>query len=189
MAPLVDAMKIDGKSVVLAPEGTRTISPKLAPFKKGAFHLAMQAGVPLVPVVIHNAGDVAPKGDFVYRRATVEVDVLPPVETSGWRVDSLSDRVREVRNMFARALGQPEEHASGDSAPAANKPAAKRKAAASKKAKPKAKAKAKTKTKTKTKTKPKVTTKAKAKPKAKPKAKAKAKPKARPKSDSGKSRG
>ena len=109
MAPLVDAMQKDGKSVILAPEGTRTVSPTLAPFKKGAFHLAMQAGVPMVPIVIHNAGDVAPKGDFVFRSTTVQVDVLPPVDTSAWRIETLEDHVREVRNMFARALGQAEE--------------------------------------------------------------------------------
>jgi putative phosphoserine phosphatase/1-acylglycerol-3-phosphate O-acyltransferase len=109
MAPLVDAMKHEGKSVVLAPEGTRTVSPRLAPFKKGAFHLVMQAGVPIVPIVIRNAGDVAPKGDFVFRSATVDVQVLPPVDTSGWRIADLNEHVREVRNMFARALGQPEE--------------------------------------------------------------------------------
>jgi putative phosphoserine phosphatase/1-acylglycerol-3-phosphate O-acyltransferase len=84
MQPLVDAMRNEGRSVALAPEGTRTVSPLSGPFKKGAFHLAMQAGVPMVPVVIHNAGDVAPKGDFVFRPATVEVDVLPPVDTSDW---------------------------------------------------------------------------------------------------------
>jgi len=109
MQPLVDVMRKDGKSVVIAPEGTRTVSPKLAPFKKGAFHLAMQAGVPIVPIVIHNAGDVAPKGDFVFRPATVSVAVLPPVDTSAWRVDTIDEHVREVRNMFARALGQPED--------------------------------------------------------------------------------
>ncbi len=120
MAPLVDAMKHQGKSVVLAPEGTRTVSPRLAPFKKGAFHLAMQAGVPIVPIVIRNAGDVAPKGDFVFRAATVDVQVLPPVDTSGWRIANLNDHVREVRNMFARALGQADEAAT-DGSPAATK--------------------------------------------------------------------
>ncbi len=120
MAPLVDAMKHQGKSVVLAPEGTRTVSPRLAPFKKGAFHLAMQAGVPIVPIVIRNAGDVAPKGDFVFRAATVDVQVLPPVDTSGWRIANLNEHVREVRNMFARALGQADEEAT-DGSPAANK--------------------------------------------------------------------
>lgn len=109
MQPLVDAMRKQGKSVVIAPEGTRTVSPTMAPFKKGAFHLAMQAGVPVVPIVIHNSGDVAPKGDFVFRPATVEVTVLPPVDTSHWRAETMDDHVRQVRNMFARVLGQPEE--------------------------------------------------------------------------------
>ena len=132
MQPLVDAMKNEGKSVVLAPEGTRTVSPRLAPFKKGAFHLAMQAGVPIVPIVIRNAGDVAPKGDFVFRPATVDVQILPPVDTTGWKVSDLGEHVREVRNMFARALGQPEE-----------KPTVKVTTAAKAKARPKPKPKAK----------------------------------------------
>ena len=106
MAPLVDAMKNDGKSVVLAPEGTRTLTPKLAPFKKGAFHLAIQAGVPMVPIVIHNAIDVSPKGDFVFRAATVEVEVLPPIDTSEWSAKTISDHVAEVRQMYLDALEQ-----------------------------------------------------------------------------------
>jgi putative phosphoserine phosphatase/1-acylglycerol-3-phosphate O-acyltransferase len=106
MQPLVNALRNEGKSVVIAPEGTRTVSPRLAPFKKGAFHLAMQAGVPIVPIVIHNAGDVAPKGDFVFRPATVEVDVLPPVDTSEWRSETIAEHVAEVRNLFKVTLGQ-----------------------------------------------------------------------------------
>ena len=111
MQPLVDAMRNERKSVVIAPEGTRTISPTLAPFKKGAFHLALQAGVPVVPIVIHNAGDVAPKGDFVFRPATVEVDVLPPVDTSTWRADTIEIHVAEIRQMFQVTLGQEQKQA------------------------------------------------------------------------------
>jgi putative phosphoserine phosphatase/1-acylglycerol-3-phosphate O-acyltransferase len=118
MQPLLEAMRKHGKSVVMAPEGTRTVSPTLAPFKKGAFYLAMQAGVPVVPIVIHNAGDVAPKGDFVFRPATVEVTVLPPVDTSDWRAETMDDHVRQVRNMFAAVLGQPQESTTGRSAKA-----------------------------------------------------------------------
>ncbi|MEO1082320.1 MAG: HAD-IB family hydrolase [Pseudomonadota bacterium] len=114
MRPLVDAMRSEGKSVALAPEGTRSVSPLLGSFKKGAFHLAMQAGVPIVPIVIHNAGDVAPKGDFVFRPATVEVDVLPPVDTSDWSARTLDEHVREVRNMFLRTLGQAPEDTGSD---------------------------------------------------------------------------
>ncbi len=109
MAPLVDAIIKDGKSICIAPEGTRTLSPRLGPFKKGAFHLAMQAGVPIVPIVIHNAGDVAPKNEFVMRAATVRVDVLPPVDTSDWTPRTMNRHVTQVRNMFLKVLGQPEE--------------------------------------------------------------------------------
>lgn len=109
MEPLVDAIKIEGKSICISPEGTRSLTPKLEPFKKGAFHLAMQAGVPIVPIVIHNATDVAPKNEFVMRPATVRVTVLPPVDTSGWTPRTINNHVRDVRNMFLRTLGQPEE--------------------------------------------------------------------------------
>jgi putative phosphoserine phosphatase/1-acylglycerol-3-phosphate O-acyltransferase len=106
MAPLVDAMRVEGKSVCLSPEGTRAISPRLAEFKKGAFHLAMEAGVPMVPIVIHNSGDVQPKGDMLYHPGTVKVDVLPPVDTSEWTVETIDEHVAEVRGMYLRALGQ-----------------------------------------------------------------------------------
>jgi putative phosphoserine phosphatase/1-acylglycerol-3-phosphate O-acyltransferase len=142
MAPLVEAMREQGKSVAMAPEGTRTVSPKLGPFKKGAFHLAMQAGVPIVPIVIHNAGDVAPKGDFVFRPATVRVDVLPPVDTDSWRPETIGQHVDEVRGLFLQTLGQVGQTAA-DSKPAA---------ASARKPGPGAKAKAKAKLKTKAKT-------------------------------------
>ncbi len=106
MSPLVNAIKVERKSVIIAPEGTRAVSPKIGPFKKGAFHLAMQAGVPIVPIVIHNAIDVAPKGDFVYRRATVEVEVLPPVDTGNWTRENLDEHIASVRAMYLTAMGQ-----------------------------------------------------------------------------------
>ena len=106
MEPLIEAIQVDRKSIVIAPEGTRTLSPKLGPFKKGAFHMAMQAGVPMVPIVIHNAGDVAPKNEFLMRPAKVRVEVLPPVDTSKWTIKTINDHVTEVRDMFLKALGQ-----------------------------------------------------------------------------------
>ena len=188
MKPLVDAMRIEGKSVALAPEGTRTISPTLGPFKKGAFHLAIQAGVPIVPVVIRNAGDVAPKGDFVFRPATVEVDVLPPVDTSNWTRGTIDEHVREVRNMFLKALGQPEEPSPGVSKTRAQtkaktkaKPKTTRKAPVKAPSKVKAKGKAAAKTKAPAKAAVKRKPAVKAAARAKPRAAAKARPKARPK--------
>ena len=166
MKPLVDAIRNEGKSVCIAPEGTRTITSKLAPFKSGAFHLAMQAGVPVIPIVIQNSLDVAPKGDFVYRPATVEVEILPPVDTSDWTPKNIKSQVEKVRGMFLKALDQQQDQQQDEkkaqltlSAPGIEKPI-KEKNKTKTKVEPKAKAQSKTKPK------------AKAKPKAKPKAKA-----------------
>ncbi len=106
MKPLVDAMRVEGKSVCLSPEGTRASTIRLADFKKGAFHLAMQAGVPIVPIVIQNSGDVQPKGDFLYHPGTVEVEVLPPIDTSKWSADTIDKHVADVRAMYLRVLEQ-----------------------------------------------------------------------------------
>ena len=90
----------------LSPEGTRSLTPKLAPFKKGAFHLAMQAGVPIVPIVIQNSTDVMPKGDLIYHPATVDVEVLPPIDTNDWSAKTIGKHVADVRNLYLQALGQ-----------------------------------------------------------------------------------
>lgn len=104
LGPAVDALR-SGTSIVIAPEGTRSPTNKLGRFKKGAFHLAMQARVPIVPVVIHNSTDRMPKGALTARRGGVDVEVLPPVDTSAWRRETVDEHAAEVRALYARALG------------------------------------------------------------------------------------
>jgi HAD superfamily hydrolase (TIGR01490 family) len=94
----------EGTSLVIAPEGTRSPTPTLGPFKKGAFHLAMQAGVPLVPVVIRNAGELMWRGAATIRSGVVQVRVLPPVPTDDWTVEELDERIREVRDLYVGTL-------------------------------------------------------------------------------------
>lgn len=54
----------DGQSVVMFPEGTRSLDGNLLPFKPGSFKLAVEAGVPLVPIAIHGGSEILPKGDW-----------------------------------------------------------------------------------------------------------------------------
>ena len=70
LAPAVARLR-EGISLVMAPEGTRSATPALGPFKKGAFHVAMQAGVPIVPIVIRNAGELMWRGASTIREGTV----------------------------------------------------------------------------------------------------------------------
>jgi putative phosphoserine phosphatase / 1-acylglycerol-3-phosphate O-acyltransferase len=108
VAALTDAAERvrNGLSVAIAPEGTRQPTPRLGAFKKGAFHLAHAAGVPLVPVVIHNSLDVLPRGSKVMRPATVRVDVLEPVPTRHWDPGDIGYHCEEVRGRYLDALGQ-----------------------------------------------------------------------------------
>ncbi|RMA58699.1 HAD-IB family hydrolase [Ulvibacter antarcticus] len=103
MQPAVDALK-NGISVVIAPEGTRSGSKELGAFKKGAFHMAMQAGVPIIPVVIKNAYMAMPKGSSMLKPTHIEVVVLDPVDTSLWKVKNLNQHIEDVRNMFVEEL-------------------------------------------------------------------------------------
>jgi putative phosphoserine phosphatase/1-acylglycerol-3-phosphate O-acyltransferase len=116
LTSLVDTMRVEGKSVCLSPEGTRALTPRLAKFKKGAFHLAIQAGAPIVPIVIHNSNDVQPKGDMICHPGTVDVDVLPPIDTSQWSATSIDTHVADVRNQYLKALDQKKTGASAERA-------------------------------------------------------------------------
>jgi len=98
----------EGVSLMIAPEGTRTQGNKLKPFKKGAFHIALQTRVPIVPVVIRNATELWPKGSNFIRPGTVYVEVLPPVSTRNWKEETLQQHVDDVRALYLKALGQEE---------------------------------------------------------------------------------
>lgn len=103
LAPAVEALR-NGRSLAMAPEGTRSPTPRLGPFKKGAFHVAMQAGVPMVPVVIRNAGELMPAHGVLISSGTLQVAVLPPVATADWTKDNLDEHVADVRQMFLNTL-------------------------------------------------------------------------------------
>jgi putative phosphoserine phosphatase/1-acylglycerol-3-phosphate O-acyltransferase len=103
LKPAVKALH-EGLSLVIAPEGTRSPTPRLGAFKKGAFHIAMQAGVPIVPVVFRNVLDALPKKALVIRPATVEAVVLPPVDTSDWQQENLDSEIAAIRRSYLEVL-------------------------------------------------------------------------------------
>ena len=103
LEPAVEAIR-SGLSLVVAPEGTRTSGAALGSFKKGAFRVAMAAGVPVVPIVIANAADVLPRGGWLMRPATVRVSVLEPFATASWSLDTLDDEIERVREAFEERL-------------------------------------------------------------------------------------
>ncbi|MGH7509025.1 MAG: lysophospholipid acyltransferase family protein [Gemmatimonadales bacterium] len=86
-------------SVMIFPEGTRSKTAELLPFKDGAFRLAIEAGVPILPLAVWGTRNALPKHDWRFGRSVAEVRVLEPVETAGLTladVPALKARVRET---------------------------------------------------------------------------------------------
>ena len=93
-----------GLSVIVAPEGTRVDTTEVGPFKKGAFRIAMAAGIPIVPIVIRNADLIGARGASIMNPGTVDVAVLPPIPVDSWTLDELGERIDDVRRLFLDTL-------------------------------------------------------------------------------------
>jgi len=102
----VEDALLRGKSLAVAPEGTRSGSGRLGPFKKGAFRLAMAGGVPVVPIVFRNANDVWPLGTQFMRPGTVDVVVHPPIPTVDWTDETLDTHIAQVRELYLDTLAK-----------------------------------------------------------------------------------
>jgi putative phosphoserine phosphatase/1-acylglycerol-3-phosphate O-acyltransferase len=89
-------------AVLMAPEGTRSRRGGLQRFKLGAFHLAANAQVPIVPMVIRGIDSVLPMNRHFARSGVIRVDFLPAISTRGWRAEDARRHATEVRDVFLR---------------------------------------------------------------------------------------
>jgi 1-acyl-sn-glycerol-3-phosphate acyltransferase len=96
----------EGASVVVFPEGTRSADGTLAPFREGAFRLALELAVDIVPLAIAGTEEALPKHSLVFAPTTATVTVLPPVATAGVGLDA-AGLAEKVRTEIARRLGLP----------------------------------------------------------------------------------
>jgi 1-acyl-sn-glycerol-3-phosphate acyltransferase len=94
----------DHVSVMIFPEGTRSTSGDLLPFKDGAFRLAIEAGVPILPLAVHGAATALPKHDWRFGRSTAEVRVLEPISTQGMTLDDVDRLKSQVRARIVAEL-------------------------------------------------------------------------------------
>lgn len=92
-----EKIRRDRSAVVIFPEGTRSRDGRLQPFKKGAFMLAVESGVPVVPTAVTGSYEIMPPGQWRIRPHTIHVHFLPPIpaaDVAGRDVEPLMERVR-----------------------------------------------------------------------------------------------
>jgi 1-acyl-sn-glycerol-3-phosphate acyltransferase len=93
----VQIAAVRGYSLIVFPEGTRSTTGELLTFKKGAFRIAIDTGLPLVPVVIEGTDLINRPGSKVFRPGTARIVICDPIETSEMtNKDNLNDLVRSV---------------------------------------------------------------------------------------------
>ena len=88
---------------------------RLQPFKTGFIHLAIDMGLPIVPMVWHGAYKNWEKGTFAFKPMTLDIDVLEPIDTSTWKHETTRDHAQYVHDLFVAALRE-------DQKPLANAP-------------------------------------------------------------------
>lgn len=105
-----------GKSYVVYPEGTRSPDGRLLTFKKGAFMMAIEAGVPVVPVTISGCTQIMPKAQVKVYPSTVRITIHDPISTEGYSKENVHELVEKARLKILSALSEEEQARTVESA-------------------------------------------------------------------------
>jgi 1-acyl-sn-glycerol-3-phosphate acyltransferase len=103
-----------GWSMIVFPEGTRSPNGQLQRFKKGAFHLALESKLPIIPMGSAGPLDIVPEGTVVIRPGTVYVTVGEPIPTEHWTLETLEAHMAEARAAMVRCIEASERRRQAD---------------------------------------------------------------------------
>ena len=104
ISQVVTQIKKKNLSIWMFPEGTRSRGRGLMPFKTGAFHAAIAAGVPIVPICVSNTSNKVKLNRW--SNGLVIVEMLPPIDTSGYTKDRLRELSEHCRQIMADKIAE-----------------------------------------------------------------------------------
>jgi 1-acyl-sn-glycerol-3-phosphate acyltransferase len=90
----------NGTSVIIFPEGTRSQTQNIQSFKKGGFVLAVDSGVPIIPVIIHGTWKIMKKKQILVRPGNVVLEIKKPIKTLDYTRKTKDDLMEKVRNII-----------------------------------------------------------------------------------------
>ena len=93
----------DGTGVLFFPEGTRSWTDEMLPFKKGAFIAARNSGLPILPVTVNGSRRLLPKGSAVFHSGTIEVIIHPPISSDDSEEEQIENLMEHTRRIIAGA--------------------------------------------------------------------------------------
>lgn len=94
----------DGVSVMIFPEGTRSRDGNIGSYKKGGFVLAIESGVPILPIIIHGTFSIMPKSRLLIKPGKAILEIGKPVETSGYTKEIKDELMEKIRNIMCESI-------------------------------------------------------------------------------------
>lgn len=100
-----DRLRRDNLSIMVAPEGSRKHPGVIGPFKKGAFHMAIDLGFPIVPIYFEGNQELSLGGSLLSKSGTINAHIHPPIDTSDWEKETIDQHIAELRKMYLKWTG------------------------------------------------------------------------------------
>jgi 1-acyl-sn-glycerol-3-phosphate acyltransferase len=94
----------NGVSVMIFPEGTRSRDGKIRPFKKGGFIMAVDSGVPIVPIILQGTWSIMEKSSLKIKTGEVTLNIAAPITTTGYTRDNKDDLIESVRTVICEGF-------------------------------------------------------------------------------------